>query len=83
VIAKAVSKWITTRRGDDDWSADMEPLAALATTVAKALDAGDVSGPLVRELRMTLARLEPLEGAGDAFDLLAAELSAAVRDPSD
>ena len=44
---------------------------------------GDVSGPLVKELRALLAELRREEVAGDAFELLAAELSAAVHVVSD
>ena len=83
MLAKAVTRWLTTRRGDADWRPELEPLATLAVQVAKALDAGDVTGPLVRELRLTLLELAPVEVAEDAFDLLAAELSATVRDAED
>lgn len=83
VVELSVTAWITTRRGEDDWSAQLEPLAQLAVTVAARLDAGDVTGPLVRELRSTLLELRRGEDGGDAFELLAAELSAAVRDSQD
>jgi hypothetical protein len=83
VVEPSVTAWITTRRGEDDWSAQLEPLAQLAVTVAARLDAGDVTGPLVRELRSTLLELRRGEDGGDAFELLAAELSAAVRDSQD
>jgi len=83
VVEPSVTAWITTRRGEDDWSAQLEPLAELAVTVAARLDAGDVTGPLVRELRSTLLELRRGEDGADAFELLAAELSAAVRDSQD
>jgi len=84
VITKAVTKWLTARRKDDDWSADLEPLAAVAVAVAERLDLGDVSGPLVKELRATLVDLgRPTEEEADAFELLAAELSAAVQHTED
>lgn len=84
MITKAVTKWLTARRKDDDWTADLEPLAAVAVAVAERLDLGDVSGPLVKELRATLGDLaRPTEEEADAFELLAAELSAAVQHSED
>ena len=84
MITKAVTKWLTARRKDGDWSADLEPLAAVAVAVAERLDLGDVSGPLVKELRATLVDLaRPTEEEADAFELLAAELSAAVQHTED
>ena len=84
MITKAVTKWLTARRKDADWSADLEPLAAVAVAVAERLDLGDVSGPLVKELRATLVDLaRPTEEEADAFELLAAELSAAVQHTED
>ena len=82
-VGPVLAAWLTTRRGDDDWCDDLEPLAELATAVAASIDAGDVSGPLVKELRALLAELRREEVAGDAFELLAAELSAAVHVESD
>jgi hypothetical protein len=83
VVEPSVTAWITARRGESDWSAELEPLAELAVAVAARLDAGDVTGPLVRELRSTLLELRCSKDGGDAFELLAAELSAAVRDSQD
>jgi hypothetical protein len=83
VVEPSVAAWIATRRGEDDWSPQLEPLAQLAVTVASRLDAGDVTGPLVRELRSTLLELRRGEDGADAFELLAAELSAAVRESKD
>ena len=84
MITKAVTKWLAARRKDADWSADLEPLAAVAVAVAERLDLGDVSGPLVKELRATLVDLaRPTEEEADAFELLAAELSAAVQHVED
>lgn len=83
MVSKAVGTWLRKRRKADDWSPDLEPLAALAQAVAERIDAGDVTGPLVKELRATLLELMPTEGGVDAFELLAAELSAAVHDTSD
>jgi hypothetical protein len=79
-LVPVVSAWLTTRRGEDDWTDELEPLAALAVSVAEAIDAGGMSGPLVRELRLVLLDLRREEVVGDAFELLAAELSAAVHD---
>ena len=83
VVSKAVGIWLKLRRKADDWSADLEPLAALAAACAERIDAGDVTGSLVKELRATLVELMPREDAQDAFELLAAELSATVHDGSD
>ena len=84
MVSKAVGIWLKLRRKADDWSADLEPLAALAAACAERIDAGDVTGSLVKELRATLVELMPREESGtDAFELLAAELSATVHDGSD
>jgi hypothetical protein len=83
VIAPSVTAWIAARRNDDDWAGDFEPLAALAVTLAGSIDDGNVTGPMAKELRATLAALAPVEVHADAFDLLAAELSAAMGDAED
>lgn len=78
MLQAAVTKWVTTRRKADDWSDDLEPLAVLAIALAGSIDAGNVSGPIAKELRSTLADLTPVEVHADAFDLIASELSAAM-----
>ena len=83
MIADAVGKFVASRRADDDWSAELEPVAALAVALAQSMDAGNVTGPMAKELRATLAALAPVEVHADAFDLLAAELSAAMGDAED
>ena len=84
MVSKAVGIWLKVRRSADDWSPDLEPLAALASACADRIDAGDVTGSLVKELRATLIALMPREETGsDAFELLAAELSATVRHTED
>jgi len=84
MVTKAVRTWLNLRRKADDWLPDLEPLAALALACAERIDAGDVTGSLVKELRVTLVELMPREEDGlDAFDLLAAELQAAVHDGED
>jgi hypothetical protein len=83
MLVEAVRKYVAARRGDDDWVDELEPIAELAISLAVSIDAGNVTGPMARELRMTLAELAPLEVHADAFDLLAAELSAAMGDAED
>lgn len=83
MLAKAVRAYLKARRAADDWTDELEPIAALAVTLATAIDSGNVTGPMARELRATLADLEPVEVHADAFDLLAAELSAAMGDAED
>lgn len=83
MLAKAVRKFLADRRQADDWTDELEPLAELAVTLAKSIDDGNVSGPMAKELRATLALLVRVEVHADAFDLLAAELSAAMGDSED
>lgn len=83
MLTPSVDAWIAARRQDDDWGGDLEPLAALALALAGSIDAGNVTGPMAKELRSTLAALNPVEVHADAFDLLAAELSAAMGDGED
>ena len=83
MLVKAVSRYIAARRKDDDWTDEFEPLAQLAVSLAKSIESGNVTGPMARELRLTLAELTPVEIHADAFDLLAAELSAAMGDGED
>jgi hypothetical protein len=83
MLTKAVRRYVSDRRKDDDWSDELEPMAQLAISLAESIDAGNVTGPMARELRATLAELAPLEVHADAFDLLAAEMSAAMGDAED
>lgn len=83
MLVKAVTKYLTQRRRDDDWTDELEPLAQLAISLAKSIESGNITGPMARELRQTLAELTPVEVHADAFDLLAAELSAAMGDSED
>ncbi len=46
MITLALTKWLGERRKADDWCAELETYAALATVLAARLDDGDVSGPL-------------------------------------
>ena len=77
---KALDKFLAQRRKDADWTTVHDALAAVARTLADTLDAGaGVSvAPVARELRTTIDQLRATEGT-DAFDRLAAELSAAVE----
>lgn len=83
MVSQSVAAWIAVRRQDDDWAGDLEPLAELALALAGSIDDGNVTGPMAKELRATLAALNPVEVHADAFDLLAAELSAAMGDAED
>ena len=83
MLTKAVRKFLVQRRRDDDWSDELEPLAQLALSLAASIDDGNVTGPMAKELRLTLATLVRVEVHADAFDLLASELSAAMGDPED
>jgi hypothetical protein len=80
VNRNALDLLLKSRRSDPDWSQSHETLAALAATLADTLDAGAgmAVAAVSRELRATLEALAPKEGT-DAFDRLAAELSASVE----
>jgi hypothetical protein len=70
------------RRQDDDWTPELEALASLALTLAATLDtdAGSGLAAVAREYRATIALLSTKEsGVNDAFDQLAARLSAQVE----
>lgn len=77
---KALNRLLRSRRKDADWTDVHETLAALACTLADTLDDG--AGPAVaavsRELRAVVEQLST-SGESDAFDRLAAELSAALE----
>ena len=77
---KAINKLLRSRRVDPDWSDRHEALAAIAVTLAKTLDegAGTAIASVGRELRSVIELLSQ-HGETDAFDRLAAELSAAVE----
>lgn len=77
---KAVNKLLRSRRKDQDWSDRHEALAAIAVTLATTLDqgAGTAVASVSRELRNVVELLSH-HGETDAFDRLAAELSAAVE----
>ena len=77
---EAVDKLLRSRRADADWSDRHEALAALAVTLADTLDqgAGATVAAVSRELRSVVELLSH-HGETDAFDRLAAELSAAVE----
>ncbi len=83
MITLALTKWLGERRKADDWCAELETYAALATVLAARLDDGDVSGPLAKELRSTLEQLAAQEESDDIFERIAAELSAAVQHSED
>jgi hypothetical protein len=79
----SLNRLLERRRQDADWGDDLEAIAALAMTLAEALDLGAGSGlaAVAREYRTTVERLSTQEGAvTDAFDQLAAQLSAKVDD---
>lgn len=79
---KTLEALLADRRNDADWSADLEALAELALTLADAMDLGAGSGlaAIAREYRATIALLSTKEtGVNDAFDQLAARLSAKVE----
>lgn len=77
-VAEAMSAFLAARRSEGDWDARREVLAATAELVAEGLT-GAVNPQLVRELRLLVDELAGMEG-DDAFDALAAELSASVGD---
>lgn len=83
MLEHAVREYVAVRRGASDWREELEALGQLALILARRLDEGDVTGPLAKELRSTLRDMAEVEEHGDAFDLLAAELSAAVEYPED
>lgn len=83
MVTESVVSFLESRQGDGDWSEVKQALAALSLTVAQRIDGGDVNPQLVRELRATLLELAPPEVNADAFDRIAAELSAAMGDSSD
>lgn len=80
MVRKSLNKFLAARRKEHDWTPAHETLAAVAVTLADTLDAGaGVSvAAVARELRATIDQLRATEGT-DAFDRLAAELSAAVE----
>jgi hypothetical protein len=80
MVTKQVRAWLKLRRADDDWVPAFEPLAALAESLAAMIDTGDFAAPVARELRATLNDLRKVDGDGDAFDRLAAQLSTAMGD---
>ena len=77
---KAVDQLLRTRRKAKDWTERHEALAAIAVTLADTLDqgAGTAVASVSRELRNVVELLSH-HGETDAFDRLAAELSAAVE----
>lgn len=77
---KALNRLLRSRRKDADWSDVDETLAALAGTLADALDAGAGAAlaAVSREFRAVVEQLSAT-GETDAFDRLAAELSAALE----
>ena len=73
---------LALRRKAPDWTAELEALASLAMTLAATLDADAGSGlaAVAREYRATIQLLSTKEtGVNDAFDHLAARLSAQVE----
>jgi len=79
---RKLKAFLAQRRKDDDWNAELEAMASLALTLAMTLDtdAGSGTAAVAREYRATVALLSKKEtGVNDAFDQLAARLSAQVE----